>query len=271
VSITRGRLPFEKNYTRIPNSWARDGRLSRKARGLLVELLSHKVGWKVTTQDLVKDGKEGRDAVMSAIKELATLGYLRVNQERDAGRFDGINYSVGMPFEAPNSVADEDDDEPFFDAESVDNFTANGFPRHGVIRSGIADLPGADNPPLKKTILKKTKEDQSSPSEATTEPPVDNFRDDDGIDSSQLGWRGRIRLAGAERRLDIELLERDFGHLFADFDNPSRILYLVVLRILSVPAAAGTKVTSPTGYVAKALTDEPEVHRKRAFAIESTS
>lgn len=69
-------MPFERNFTSIPNAWARDEKLSRKARGLLVELLSHDVNWSVTLEALAKVGPEGIAAIRTARDELVEQGYL---------------------------------------------------------------------------------------------------------------------------------------------------------------------------------------------------
>lgn len=123
MSIRRTRLLFD-NYAQVPNAWMRDTRLSRKARGLLAELLTHRVGWEITLESLVAGGPEGRDAVRSAIKELERCGYLeRQRARREDGTFSGANYELREP---------------------------------------TSDNPTQDEPPLKKTISQKTmsQEDQ---------------------------------------------------------------------------------------------------------------
>ncbi len=96
--IHRTELHFDRNYTIVPNTWVRDVRLSRKARGLLAELLSHAVGWSVSLEYLVASGAEGRDAVRSAIKELEDVGYLTRSRARDAaGRLGGAHYALADP------------------------------------------------------------------------------------------------------------------------------------------------------------------------------
>lgn len=98
MGVTRTRLQFEGQFTQVPNEWARDERLSRKARGLLVEIMSHRVGWHVSVSALQKAGSEGRDAIKSALVELKEHGYLRVSQGRgDRGRFGEVEYELHDP------------------------------------------------------------------------------------------------------------------------------------------------------------------------------
>lgn len=98
MGVTRTELAFEGKFTQVPNEWARDKRLSRKARGLLVEIMSHRVGWHVTVASLQLTGPEGRDAIKSALVELKDLGYLVVSQGRgDHGRFSEVEYELQDP------------------------------------------------------------------------------------------------------------------------------------------------------------------------------
>lgn len=87
--IRRRLLPFEQQYSTIPNAWLRDERLSYKARGLLALLLSHADGYEISIKELA-DGtiKEGREAVMTGLKELRAYGYLEMYKTRSrAGTF----------------------------------------------------------------------------------------------------------------------------------------------------------------------------------------
>jgi hypothetical protein len=98
MSIHRTRLSFEGRFVQIPNEWMRDTRLSRRARGLLAEIMTHSEGWTLTLESLVERGTEGRDALRSAIKELEDCGYLRRNRVRDdQGRLGGIDYILQEP------------------------------------------------------------------------------------------------------------------------------------------------------------------------------
>jgi len=98
MGVRRTHLEFEGQFTQVPNAWARDERLSRKARGLLVEIMSHRVGWHVSVSGLQSAGTEGRDAIKSALVELKDAGYLVVSQTRgDRGRFGEVEYELHDP------------------------------------------------------------------------------------------------------------------------------------------------------------------------------
>lgn len=76
------RVMPDEGWVPVANSAARDHRLSWRARGLLVELLSYPDGWETTVDKLVKKAREqgpaseGRLAMRTAMKELADLGYV---------------------------------------------------------------------------------------------------------------------------------------------------------------------------------------------------
>lgn len=79
----------EAGWAPIANAAARDHRLSWRARGLLLELLSYQDGWDITVDALVKKARaqgpasEGRGAMRVAVKELADTGYVRYVREQD--------------------------------------------------------------------------------------------------------------------------------------------------------------------------------------------
>jgi hypothetical protein len=127
VSIIRTRLAFEVGYTRIPNTWMRDPRLSRRSRGLLAELMTHRVGWEITIESLAAGGPEGKDAIRTSLKELEAAGYLIRRRERaEDGTLRGTQYELSDPFEGriePTSDNPPLDDSPTADQPTLDSPT----------------------------------------------------------------------------------------------------------------------------------------------------
>lgn len=66
----------EHGYTAIPTSVVRDSRLSLKARGLLIMMLTYGAQ-KMTRQELIRANPESRWAITSALEELSQYGYVR--------------------------------------------------------------------------------------------------------------------------------------------------------------------------------------------------
>lgn len=71
------------SYDIVPRELVRDTRLSFRAKGIAIRLLSNVDGFSMTSQDLAKQSpREGRDAVLAAMRELIQVGYMRHTKER---------------------------------------------------------------------------------------------------------------------------------------------------------------------------------------------
>lgn len=89
MTIRRAPRP-KRNYTTIPNAAIEDGRLSFKALGVLVYLLSKPDNWTVNRDHLAATHTDGTEAVRSALRELRAAGYITTETERAAdGRIAG--------------------------------------------------------------------------------------------------------------------------------------------------------------------------------------
>jgi hypothetical protein len=95
MSITRGPLAIQTHFTTIPNAWLRDPSLSYKAKGVLAAIVSHAVGYELTSQQLIAESSDGKDAVRAAIQELMDAGYLiRTRARSESGRLAGSHYTL---------------------------------------------------------------------------------------------------------------------------------------------------------------------------------
>jgi len=100
TSFLRKPLGFEGKFTQIPNSWARDERLGYRARGILLLLMSHQDGWKISLEHLANDGPDGITAVRTAIQQLQECGYLKRNRIRnERSQIEGSEWILSDPFE----------------------------------------------------------------------------------------------------------------------------------------------------------------------------
>ena len=79
----------EKHFSIVNNEILNDTRLSFKARGLLIYMLSMKDDWKFYSKELAKHSqKDGKDSIQSALKEIEQAGYLqRIQTRQKNGRF----------------------------------------------------------------------------------------------------------------------------------------------------------------------------------------
>lgn len=69
------RKHLTERFTQIPNETIRDSRLSFRAVGLLVHILSLPDGTRIGGRALMNAHVEGRDAVLAALRELTVHGY----------------------------------------------------------------------------------------------------------------------------------------------------------------------------------------------------
>ena len=121
TGIIRAPRP-ERHYTEIRNEVARDDRLSYRGRGVLVRLLSNADGFQMTAADLAREGREGRGAVLTALRELRDAGYIRTIKVQDEhGRWSTRTFVYDTP--QPTGVQKPD----------------SGFPDVGSPDSGSPD------------------------------------------------------------------------------------------------------------------------------------
>lgn len=100
MPLIKGSHHFDDHFTQIPNTWVRDSRLSLKARGLLVNLMSHRVGWSVSIRTLAKTNNCGLRTIRSAIDELMEYGYIARSEAQgrdDEGNFTDYTYTTQDP------------------------------------------------------------------------------------------------------------------------------------------------------------------------------
>ncbi|WP_418346212.1 helix-turn-helix domain-containing protein [Rhodococcus pyridinivorans] len=194
-TIERGyNLPTD-NFTMIPNAWIRDRRLSRRARGLLIELMSHRPGWKTSVATLAKTGPEGEAAIKSAIKELETIGYLERHIDTDQrGRRTGTRYIITTPPEetcssAPSGENRLMDTDPSGGNHPMDTTKTDDSP--------LDDFPPVADQPTKKNTLQEDHLEEEVQEENNRRRVVDGTHDRAGENETAA--------AAAQARIDHNL------------------------------------------------------------------
>lgn len=116
-----------KDYFDVRNATVRDSRLSYRARGILVRLLSNADGYRMTAEDLAREGQEGRRAILRALRELRAAGYMRVERSQNTkGQWvtSTYIYDTAQPAEVPKPHS--------------------GFPNAGFPNAGSPDAGNLD-------------------------------------------------------------------------------------------------------------------------------
>lgn len=76
------RTPKRIGYTVVPNGVLPEGKLSARAWGLYVYLLSRPPGWEIRVPHLETVFSEGRDAIYTAMKQLVVVGLMTMESYR---------------------------------------------------------------------------------------------------------------------------------------------------------------------------------------------
>ncbi|HOQ09684.1 MAG: hypothetical protein WBJ34_05120 [Syntrophomonadaceae bacterium] len=82
-------------FTIVPNAIIDDSGISFRAKGIYAYLRSKPDDWEFRVPNIVRAGKEGRDAIQTAIKELEDTGYIeRHPRKNDDGCFAGCIWYI---------------------------------------------------------------------------------------------------------------------------------------------------------------------------------
>ena len=97
MSIVRSARPH-LNYSVVHNELIEDKRISFKARGLLIYLLSKPDHWRTTMAHLASVSPEGIHAIRSGMKELEAHGYVkRVRKQNASGQWSMTTVVFDQP------------------------------------------------------------------------------------------------------------------------------------------------------------------------------
>lgn len=176
------RVNKTRGYTVMANFHLRDKNLSLKAVGLLSKMLSFNDGWKFSTRGLASICKEGPDAILSALRELESCGYLVRHRQRDAkGRMSNTVFEI---YEEPQPVSPRTEN-PHMENPDMDN--------------PDMDKPHKDIPAQRNTEQEITQEEKTN---------LSNYQSInlDGMDrmAERASYEELIR-----ENLELDLLERN--------------------------------------------------------------
>lgn len=240
MAVLRGPLPAD-NYTLVSNDWARDPKLSLKAKGLLLAISSHKQGYRLTIQQLIAQNRDGRDGIYAGLRELVDAGYMVVIQNRhEDGRMAEVDYQLtgklgqhddAAPVEGeeqPRSKKRRRSSEPFTEnpdtaapaSASAEPYAENPDTAAPDTAAPDTAAPDPADPPLRRSTPKKITKPRktnhvTSTSARDVELPVDNL----AIDPDAVPARGLAVVKSDDPTADV------------DGDEVERILMLLPDRL----------------------------------------
>jgi len=96
--IYRPEFPLDSNFTQVPNALIRDVDIKASAKLLLIYLLSHKAGYFILDQQIIRETGLGRHALRSARSELEELGFIELAREkREDNSLGAYRYELRDP------------------------------------------------------------------------------------------------------------------------------------------------------------------------------
>lgn len=166
MQIIRG--DHESHFTIISNQVMRDDRLSFRARGVHHYLLSFPTGWRIDSSTIARAGKEGRDAIRTALNELQEAGYLTRIREQDAqGRWRQVVVITEIP-----AMTSEDS----VDMRRVIRFAHDST--HADSQPPRPEKPNADNPVVGDSgLIRKNDEKNEKKNPLPVDAIIDHLAD----------------------------------------------------------------------------------------------
>lgn len=161
------RSKHTEHFTILPNAALRDPRLSYRARGVLMELLSRPEDWQATADSLSRTAKkergkkgEGRDAMRGAFAELKAAGYIiasRVDGE------SGTHTTELHVYDVAQDVTSEDAQNPRSD---------RGTENQASVNQSSADQSSENQASLRRTGDGSTDTKDWSTKDSSSSAPV---------------------------------------------------------------------------------------------------
>lgn len=158
------RVKKNANYTTMSNYHLRDNTISFKAKGILSMFLSLPKDWSYSVSGLAAISKEGKDGILSGLKELEAAGYLERHRYRnERGRLGDSEYVI---YEIPRHVrpvpATPEQDLPKLEKPVLEkpvlDYPVQGIP---VREKPMQDTPVQEKPAEEKPSQRNTEQERT--------------------------------------------------------------------------------------------------------------
>ena len=182
----------QRDFTILSNAVCQDSRLSPRALGVLVRILSRPDDWRTTSDLLAADFGVGRDSIRSAMNELREAGYMQLHKVQNESGHWSTFWTV---HEEPDEAIEDNVAQPKTEYPAPEK-PASGDPVTG-------DPTAGESGPLSKNYLTKdylqrtnTKrgDDSAAPSAKPAAPKVEYS------DEFENAWAAYPKRPGASKK-----------------------------------------------------------------------
>lgn len=171
------RVGKRRGYTVVPNGLIPEGKISARSWGLYVYLLSRPAGWEVRASHLASVFDEGRDAIYTALKQLVSLGLMRLENYRNEEGLPRKRYALIDPEEVLKTPNPDSQDTDSQDSE-----------KPGVTTK---DLTTIDSSHQEESVTSSLRDDQIKESDTGEQVRPATKKDSQGINSTGLTKKQR--------------------------------------------------------------------------------
>jgi len=264
------RDPHAQNFVVIHNRVARDMRLKRASKGLLIEILSLPRGTRISIAKLAVIGQEGRDAVRTMLRDLEAYGYAtrstvrnKRGQYRTRYRFHETPVD-GPPRSPVDNSALPDDSRPVDNSareSPVDNSALPDDSR--PVDNSAREAPASENPRWSPpaTMQETAGQNQRGFSDAENPSPKSKDKELKDKDQNHLAGAG----ASAHAREDAgSVLDDDFLEVIrkqVKFRHNLDITGGGARELLAAfrKRRGGQPAANPAGWIARCIENEPDI------------
>jgi hypothetical protein len=198
VTAIRSVRAAEGKFVQIANDAAQDRRLSLRARGVLLFVLSLPPDKPFTAQWLETQVPEGREAIRSALRELMECGYMRRTRKQDArGHWNWEQVISDAPLADDESGAPSDGN-PYFgessDGSPSDKELKTQTPNtQDMVQGRASRRAHASGASATRTVDQVVREIREAVAQVHGQQEADDLYDDDALGLYFTYVRGRAR------------------------------------------------------------------------------
>ncbi|MDH6422297.1 hypothetical protein [Aurantimicrobium minutum] len=191
IVFERPEHDFERDYFEVRNDWVRDARITGNALSIFLYINSHKPGFVVTRELVMRKLELGKKAFVAACKRLEDAGYLRrgIQTQGPDGKWGSISYTILDPFAHSERQSDpvvNSGNEPWLQKGtrstiSVDNSRGEKQNPHKQGEVTVTPKGSTLKEPLKRKLIKENQ--SSSVNDLSYESSTSASVDDDDFSS----------------------------------------------------------------------------------------